>query len=237
MPTSSQERRSASPTVSWADMVKFVRQLCHDIRNNLNAVELQSAYLAELAEDPELKNEIQRLREMTSQVGVNLQRLTSGLTEVNPNSMSYPAADFIEDLQKKLTKESPDNAGKVTWEVELKDAELEIDPQLVQQALLELFTNAFQHERNVKSITVKAYIDNDHFIFELHEPKARFESSTANWGFEPMRNLSQGHYGLGLNRVRTIVEAHRGDFRATYDKKTSTLRTTLSLPASPMDKS
>ena len=237
MSTSSQERRNASPTVSWADMVKFVRQLSHDIRNNLNAVELQSAYLAELAEDPELKNEIQRLREMTSQVGANLQRLTAGLSEVNPNSMSYSAADFIEDLRQKLTKESPDNASKVTWEVEFKDAELQIDPQLVQQGLLELFSNAFQHERNVKSITAKASIDKDRFVFELHEPKARFESSTEKWGFEPMRNLSQGHYGLGLNRVRKIIEAHGGDFRAAYDKKTSILTTTLTLPASPMEKS
>jgi K+-sensing histidine kinase KdpD len=218
-------------------MVKFVRQLSHDIRNNLNAVELQSAYLAELAEDPELKGEIQRLREMTSQVGVNLQRLTAGLSQVNPNCMSYPADDFIEDLSQKLTKELPDNASKVKWEVELKDAELEIDPQLVQQALLELFSNAFQHERDVKSITAKAYIDNDRFVFELREPKAHFESSTANWGFEPMRNLSQGHYGLGLNRVRAIAEAHGGDFRAAYDKKTSTLTTTLTLPASAMEKS
>ena len=218
-------------------MVKFVRQLSHDIRNNLNAVELQSAYLAELAQDPELKNEIQRLREMTSGIGVNLQRLTAGLSQVNPNPMSYSAADFIEDLKQKVAKELPDNASKVTWEVQLKDTKLEIDPQLVQQALLELFNNAFQHERNIKSITAKGYIDKDHFVFELSEPKASFESSTENWGFEPMRKVSQGHYGLGLNRVRVIAEAHGGDFRGDYDKKTSTLRTTMRLPASPAEKS
>ena len=102
MSTSSPERRKESPAVSWADMVKFVRQLSHDIRNNLNAVELQSAYLAELAQDPEMKNEIQRLREMTSEIGVNLQRLTAGLSQVNPDPMPYSAADFIEDLKQKL---------------------------------------------------------------------------------------------------------------------------------------
>jgi len=226
-----------SPSVAWPDVVKFVRQLSHDIRNNLNAVELQSAYLAELAKEGEMKGEIQRLREMTSQIGTSLQRLTAGLNQANPNPIPYPAAAFVEDLKEKLTKEFPDNAAKVTWDVQLKDATLQIDPQLAQQAFLELFGNAFQHERNVKAITARAYIANDSFVFELHEPKARFELSTENWGREPLRNVSQGHYGLGLNRTRSVAEAHSGDFRAEHDQKTSMLITTLRLPSSCAKKS
>jgi len=226
-----------SPSVAWPDVVKFVRQLSHDIRNNLNAVELQSAYLAELAEEGDMKGEIQRLREMTSQIGTSLQRLTAGLNQANPNPIPYPAAAFVEDLKEKLKKEFPDNAAKVTWDVQLKDATLQIDPQLAQQAFLELFGNAFQHERNVKAITARAYIANNSFVFELHEPKARFELSTENWGREPLRNVSQGHYGLGLNRTRSVAEAHSGDFRAEHDQKTSMLITTLRLPSSCAKKS
>ena len=235
--SSSKQPPDKSPSVAWPDVVKFVRQLSHDIRNNLNAVELQSAYLAELAEEGEMKGEIQRLREMTSQIGTSLQRVTAGLNQANPNPIPYPAADFVEDLKQKLTKEFPDNAAKVTWDVQLKDATLQIDPQLAQQAFLELFGNAFQHERNVKAITARAYIANDSFVFELHEPKARFELSTENWGREPLRHVSQGHYGLGLNRTRSVAEAHSGDFRAEHDQKTSMLITTLRLPSSCAKKS
>jgi len=237
MPRPSEQLENDSPGVPWPDMVKFVRQLSHDIRNNLNAVELQSAYLAELAEEGEMKTEIQRLRQMVSEVGTNLQRLTAGLSQTNPNLIAYPAADFVEDLKQKLAKEFPENAAKVTWNVQLKDAPLQIDPQLVQQVFLEIFGNAFHHERNIKSITAKAYIDKNRFVFELREPKARFELSTENWGREPLRNVSQGHYGLGLNRARSIAEAHGGDFRAEYDRKTSTLITTLTLPFLPAEKS
>ena len=235
--SSSKQPPDESPRVAWPDVVKFVRQLSHDIRNNMNAVELQSAYLAELAQEGEMKGEIQRLREMTSQIGTSLQRLTAALNQANPNPIPYPAADFVEDLKEKLTKEFPDNAAKVTWDVQLKDATLQIDPQLAQQAFLELFGNAFQHERNVKAITARAYIANNSFVFELHEPKARFELSTENWGREPLRNVSQGHYGLGLNRTRSVAEAHSGDFRAEHDQKTSTLITTLRLPSSCAEKS
>ena len=218
-------------------MVKFVRQLSHDIRNNLNAVELQSAYLAELAEEGEMKTEIQRLREMISQIGISLQRLTAGLSQLNPNLIPYPAADFVEDLKQKLAKEFPDNAAKVTWDVQMKDATLQVDPQLAQQPFLEIFGNAFQHERNIKSITAKAYIDKNRFVFEVREPKVSFELSTENWGREPLQNVSQGHYGLGLNRARSIAEAHGGDFRAEYDRKISTLITTMTLPSLSAERS
>jgi K+-sensing histidine kinase KdpD len=237
MPISSQQPGNDTPGVPWPDMVKFVRQLSHDIRNNLNAVELQSAYLAELAEEEEMKTEVKRLREMISQIGIGLQRLTAGLSQANPNLISYSAADFVEDLKQKLAKEFPDNAAKVTWDVQLKDATLQIDPQLIQQAFLEIFSNAFQHERNIKAIAAKGYVDKNRFVFELREPKARFELSTENWGREPLRNVGQGHYGLGLNQVRSTAEAHSGDFRADYDRKTSTLITTLTLPIFPAEES
>ena len=53
---------NATRDVPWNDVVHFVRQLSHDLRNHLNAIELQSTFLAELAEDAELKTEVGRLR-------------------------------------------------------------------------------------------------------------------------------------------------------------------------------
>jgi len=101
---------------------------------------------------------------------------------------------------------------------------------MTQQALLELFANAFHHERNVKGITAKAYVDNGTFVFELREPKTKFELSTKDWGREPLRHISHSHYGLGLNRVRMIVEAHGGKFGADYERATSTLVTKITFP-------
>jgi len=233
----SEEPRSDSPSVPWPDLVKFVRQLGHDIRNNLNAVELQSAYLAELAEEGELKGEVRRLREMVSEIGTSLQKLSAALSQTKPNVISYRAADFIEDLKQKLPKDFANDAGKVKWDVQLKDEQFHIDPQMTQQALLELFANAFQHERNIKEITAKAHIDCGHFVFELHEPKTKFELSTENWGREPLRHVGQSHYGLGLNRTRAIAEAHGGKFGAEYTRATSTLVTKLTLPISREAKS
>lgn len=216
--------------VSMPDVVKFVRQLSHDLRNHLNAAELQSAYIAELAEEAELKEEVKRLRAMISEVGVNLQRVTSALSAPRLTLMPYGAADFVEDLRQKLATDYPDESTKLAWSVQAGDATLQIDPQSLQPALLELLANAFRHDREKSDLTVEARIENDRFVFTIREPKRSFPTSTENWGREPMRTVGQGHYGLGLYRARAIIEAHEGQLNARYDSPASSLITTVVLP-------
>ena len=66
----------------------------------------------------------------------------------------------------------------------------------------------------------------------MEEPKARLDATADNWGREPLRKVSQGHYGLGLHRVRAIIEAQGGKMYAHYDPNASALITTLALPLS-----
>ena len=223
------ENQSDSLSVPWVDTVRFVQQLSHDLRNHLNAIELQSAYISELDGGAELKGEITRLREMISGLTAVLQKLT-GLGEVKPNLISYRASDFVEDLRKTIAHEFPKESAEIPWDIQAGDAMLNIDPQLLQQAFSEVFANAFQHDRGKGALIATARIDGKRFVFTLREPKARFESSTENWGREPFRRITRGHYGLGLNRVRVIMEAHGGEMHAEYDPKGSTLLTTLTLP-------
>ena len=94
-------------SVPWIDTVRFVHQLSHDLRNHLNSIELQSAYISELDASAELKGEIKRLREMISGLTVILQKLARELGEVKPNLNSYRASDFVDDLRKAITHEFP----------------------------------------------------------------------------------------------------------------------------------
>jgi K+-sensing histidine kinase KdpD len=221
--------------VSMPEVVKFVRQLAHDLRNHLNAAELQSAYLSEIAENSELREEIKRLRGMISQVGTSLQELTTALGQPRLTEMPYAAKDLIEDLQQKLATDYPQETANVKWDTGAEDATLNIDPQLLLPALVELFANAFRHERADGVITVGARTENGRFTFTLSEPKRDFQRSTEGWGREPLRSLGQGHYGLGLHRTRAIVEAHGGEFSARHDKDTSSLVTTITLPLAASD--
>jgi K+-sensing histidine kinase KdpD len=225
------EDRPDVSNVAWSDVVHLIRQLSHDLRNHLNAIELQSAYISELERDDELKGEIKRLRVMISGLTSTLQSLSNAVSVVKPNLISYPAADFVEDLREKINRAFSGETAEINWNVQLGDAMLSVDPQLLQETFIELFANAFRHNRGKGVLVATAKIDNNQFLFTLEEPKARFDLPTVNWGREPLRKISQGHYGLGLNRVRAIVQAHGGELYAQHDPEHSTLITRLSLPA------
>src|SRR5690242_15636350 len=139
--------------IPWSTMTKFVSQLNHDLRNHLNAIELQSAFLSEIADNPETSKEVQRLREMTGELSAHLQTLSRLLAKVQPMTMSYRAAEFVEDLRAKLEEQRPTEAKSVEWQISLNAEPFEIDPQLLQAALLELFENAFTHDRGNGSIS------------------------------------------------------------------------------------
>jgi len=226
----SSEDPSDVPNVAWNDIVRFIRQLSHDLRNHLNAIELQSGYISELERDDELKSEIKRLREMIAGMTSTLQSLSKAVSAIKPNLIPYPAADFMEDLRKNIDHDFSGQNAEIIWNVQLGDAILNVDPQLLQETFTEIFGNALRHDRGEGPLVATATIDKNQFVFRLEEPKAQFELPTDNWGREPLGKIGQGHYGLGLNRVRAIVQAHGGKLYAQYDPKTRSLVTTVALP-------
>ena len=231
MPDNSSESRTNSLSVPWRDTVRFVRQLSHDLRNDLNAIELQSAYISELTQDQELQAEVKRLREVVSGLNSTLQHLSRTVGDVTPNMILYPAAEFLVDMRKAMDRDLPNERDQIKWDVQV-DGMLNVDPQLFQEVLAELFANAFRHNRGNGPLLASARIENDWLLFNLHEPKAGFDSDAQNWGREPLRSVSQRHYGLGLNRVRAIIEAHGGELRVKHDAKASALVSTVTLPLS-----
>lgn len=224
--------RTEDLAVAWHDVVRFVRQLNHDLRNHLNAADLTAAYINELAHDPELKAEIKRLRETLSATASALQKLSAAIAQPRLQPIPYRASEFLEDLRKKAAADFSDQAAKVHWQTEPTDATLNIDPQLLQQALVELFSNAFRHNRGEGPLIASGKIDNQRFVFTLREPKSVFDRQTDKWAREPFQTVSPGHYGLGLNRARAIIEAHGGELRARYEPGESVLVTTITLPLS-----
>jgi len=221
-----------SLTVPWSDTVRFVRQLSHDLRNDLNAIELQSAYIGELTQDQELTSEIKRLREVVSGMNSTLQLLSKAVGEVAPNLVTYPAGEFMADMRTQIERKFSKENHEITWDVQIQDGMLNIDPQLFQEVFVELFANAFQHDRGKGALVARARISDGRLLLTLHEPKAVFSRETQNWGREPLRNMRQRHYGLGLNRVRAIIEAHGGTLQAQHDPKTAALISTVALPIS-----
>ena len=227
--SSKQTRPATQPSVPWENFVKFLRQLNHDLRNQLNAAELQGALIGEITADPELKSEVARLRELVSKIGTTLQTLSTAVSDPRPTRLSYPVRDFVSDIQKKVAQDYPEESQHLTWEPIPEDAMLDIDPSLIEWAAIELFDNAFRHSRTPGPIRVSTEMNGNRFSFLLHEPKATQMEDPSHWSI-PLRSIGHGHYNLGLPRARAILEAHGGDLTAEFDSDSSTLTCRITLP-------
>jgi K+-sensing histidine kinase KdpD len=216
--------------VPWDNFVKFVRQLSHDLRNQLNAAELQSALIGELTNDAEIKSEIRRLRELVSQLGATLQSLSASVAEPRPTALQYAAKDFIADMQKKIAHEFPVKGQAVKWEGLSAGATLNIDPELTEWAAMELFRNAFRHDLAGDQVQAQTSIDGDWFSFSIREAKKE-EIDPSQW-MQPLQKVSQSHYGLGLRRARRIIAAQGGQLTAKFDPASRMLISTITLPCS-----
>ena len=220
----------SEPKISWPDVVKFIGQLNHDIRNHLNGIELQSAFLGEIVGQPEAKSEVLRLREMTGGMAAHLQRLSNSLAKIEPSTIPYQAREFVEDLRARLAVDQPEQSVAVEWKVSLGEETIEIDPPLLQEAFEELIANAFAHGRGEGALVFGACSDGPSIEFVLREPKTQFEGTTEDWGAHPLAKLRHGHYALGLHRARSIFEAHHGSLQAQFNSADSVLTTTVTLP-------
>ena len=222
----------SEPKIPWPDVTKFIGQLSHDLRNHLNGIGLSTACLDGIVDDPDAKADIKRLREMTADLGAHLQKLSNRLGNIQPQTIPYPAADFVEDLRAKLTLAQPEQSAAIEWNTSLGQEMLEIDPQILMEAFVELLTNADLHGRGQGPLVFGAHAHNGTVEFILREPKTSFNGPTDDWGTRPLQHIGKEHYGLGLFRARRIFEAHDAQYRVHFDPATSTLETNVSLPAS-----
>lgn len=241
--TSSSPESSATggdlPTVRWDQVEHFVGQLTHDVRNGLNALELQLTFLGEISTDPEAADEVKRLRGTLGNVTRQLQTLRSAVGVTTPYPLEYPAGEFFDDLRERFAKSHPaakTEAAQIEWTIEIDpETLLSVDPDLAIGALLELLANA-QHfaQTGTDPIRVIVSATGTHAVFTLHEPQPTEPGvPPADWGRTPLRTTRRGAYGLGLFRVRRSLEIQGGTLEMAYSCAQLTLTTTVTLPRVP----
>jgi signal transduction histidine kinase len=216
--------------IPYARIAAFVRQVTHDVRNNLNSLDLQAAYATELITDPEAAAEVKRLRAIIQTSARQLQALSSNFQNSTPHLVTYQASILIEDLRDRLAKTFPESAPDVLWKVELGEEQVEVDVEMFFGALTELFRNAFQFRGNGAKIEVYVGTEEGQFVVEICERKPAPATPPEHWGEEPFVSSRRSGYGLGLFRVRRSVAAHRGSLSFSYDSSRTLLKSRVTLP-------
>lgn len=217
-------------SVPFPRVTGMVRQLTHDVRNGLNNVDLQAAFLQEIVTDPQALPEIKRLRGMVTDAAKMLQAFSAMFWLTEPNLVTYSAAIFIEDFRTRLSKLMPENASEIQWSVKLGDESISVDIEMIFRGLAEFIKNAFHFREGHRPIEAHVSAEKGRFIFELIESKTSVPSQPEGWGCEPLVSTRRSGFGMGLFHARQILAAHGGAVLATFDSKAERLTTRLSLP-------
>ena len=217
--------------VPWERVEQFVGQLTHDVRNGLNALELQLTFLGEISTDPEAAEEVKLIRKTLVDVTRQLGAIRSATAVPPLNKLDYPAADFFEDLQERFERQEPAAKARVRWQIDGGTSLLSLDPETTMAALLELLANALHFGGAGAAITFTASADASAAVITLREtPSSPPAIPLEAWGRRPLLSTRRGAYGLGLFRVRRILESQGGGYRVEYSVPEQTLTTLVTLP-------
>ncbi len=209
------ERRVASERQQrLASIGELCSAVAHGIRNPLASI-TSSAQMA-LRYQPE----DDRLRQKIDEILTAADRLNNRSTRLL-DFASLPSRQFdrfelspriqgvVQDVQPRL------DALSMTLNVEIVDPGLRVygDPELIEQAILEVVANAIDHTGESGTITIRCHIADDmpdHVTIDIRDSGPGIPERLTDQVFELFFSSKPGGGGFGLALVKRAVEHHRG---------------------------
>lgn len=193
--------------VPWPRVAAFICQHTHDMRNHLNALDLEAALLRDLVTDARALESVDNMRAQIRVVATGLRELSLKMSEASPNRGVMLARDLLQIWQEQAR--ALGMAERVAWNWQLGEERVDVDAAGVSKALRELLVNARQFGGDEK-IVGAATVKDGWVAFELREEKSK-AVDPADWGGNPLRTTRRGGYGLGLWEAERLVEASGGE--------------------------
>lgn len=207
-------------------MAAFVRQFSHDVRNHLNALELETSLLGESIQDKEGVESITRIRQQLRDVALSLKKLSAKIAD----PVAVPSPIDAVELFLIFKEQAAGMAGlpEIDWSHDLDKARINVDAATLATVAKELLSNVLAFG-NGGSLKVQGRIETKNVIYEFRETKKE-PVEPSLWGTTPFISARRGGYGLGLWEVRRIVAANGGSIRHVYKPDTKELCSALSFP-------
>ncbi len=180
--------------VSWSRVTAFVRQLSHDIRNDLNALSLEAALLKELVTDPDAATSATRIQSQLRDIANRLKDLSSRYALPAPQPGPVSIAEIARHLQSAVSSE------RVDWEIG-GEGQAHTDVALLARAFRELAQNAIERAKGQKPRATLTAGKNGGTILTLRENGDEYP-----WPSTAFESPKSGHYGAGIPIAAAILQ-------------------------------
>jgi light-regulated signal transduction histidine kinase (bacteriophytochrome) len=216
--------------IPWSKLAGFIRKHTHDVRNDLNSIDLESAFLEEVVPPGEMQAGIARIRKQVRSLSGQMRLLSSRFQSVAPIAGRMPAKALLTIWQER--RNSTTGAPNIQWSDHLdgEQVNVNVDVEMMGTAFQELLTNAAAFP-SPEPVAITATADNRNVMFEMQEPKSA-AVDPGTWG-QPFFSTRHGCHGLGLWTTRRLVEANKGTFDQQFVPAKSALVTCITLPRVP----
>ena len=223
---------TAANVVPWERVESFIGQLSHDLRNSLNACELQLTFLAEISTDPDASSEVKSLRSTLNSITKQLQTIRSAVGSSKAHKLAYPANDLLEDLRERFQRLHPAVTRRIDWKTEVEDSRVvDIDPEITLGAVLELLNNATVFADLETPIACEiGEMDGQVHCSVTEQLETEPAVAVSDWGYLPLLSTRRGAYGLGLFKARRSLQAQGSTLTFQYSAANKTLAATIALP-------
>ncbi len=217
-----------------ASMGQLAAGIAHEINNPLGVVLMYSHLLLEQPNvDPNFRDDLNMIAEQADRC----KKIVAGLLHfARQNKIQTQKTQLPELIQRVLKVASIPNNINATFNNNLTDPNIDVDPDQIVQVLTNLVTNALAAMPDGGQLTISANGDLDRIALDIQDTGVGIPPENIPKLFEPFFTTKKPDLGTGLGLAVTygIVKMHRGDIRVTSnadpDQGPSGTTFTLTLP-------
>lgn len=201
----------------------FSYAMIHDMKTPISSAIMCTSRLhsGKLDDKPEIKNhyftivenELEHLLALSNKV-LTLAKLEQHKLEMNKKEV--PLSPMIEDLIEKFTIKTEKTIHLTT---DLKTEKVYADEEFLKEAISNLIDNAIKYSKESVKINISSSSDANHDIINIYDngigipqkdQKKIFEKFERASAIKQTRKGGPSGFGLGLNYVYQVMEAHEG---------------------------
>lgn len=201
----------------------FSYAMIHDMKTPISSAIMCTSRLhsGKLDDKPEIKNhyftivenELEHLLALSNKV-LTLAKLEQHKLEMNKKEV--PLSPMIEDLIEKFTIKTEKT---IHFTTDLKTSVVYADEEFLKEAISNLIDNAIKYSKESVKINISSSSDANHDIINIYDngigipqkdQKKIFEKFERASAIKQTRKGGPSGFGLGLNYVYQVMEAHEG---------------------------
>jgi signal transduction histidine kinase len=185
----------------------FLRQLSHDVRNDLNAMHLLISYAEDLGAGENAGAALEQLHGAVRYGSQRMVRVSKAFQIPTPDRIAYPVDLLFEDLRDRLSVEHPELSGRLQWAFSGSPCHALLDPVLALEVMTELLQNAAAFSPPDEPVRVEAEGGGEGAFWRIEQVAPLPPKGMQEWGMRPLESSRRAHYGLGLFRARRVLGA------------------------------